>query len=341
METLKMAGWPNCFSVFASCFPVHSSSLKHSRSVSSFSLQSVPTTVTSTEKIWAPICIWSGHRHSVYLPLALPNQSSYFRRCCRREKKKKKAKASLSSLTSRNRPQNPNKEELSKQRNGLFRGLAHCKHIHCPIKTSFPSRNNDLSPRGTPSCAEFTSPSLQHHRKMRELINLAVKPGDMHSWRDKTGLRDSALISWLQAAVSILGQLYTSTMRNEALSFCLTVPASLTVIYWIYDTSVNTSSLTRDNSRASIWSVFCHLFTGMLPNLSLELAPGWVTAQLDTEDVHRTEACSLPSEDGRTNRARSHPASDLLTQVDNSRCQGSIIKWGGCEAIIPSHSLPP
>lgn len=158
------------------------------------------------------------------------------------------------------------------KRNRLFRGLAHCKYIHCPIKTSFPSRNNDLSPHGTLSCAEFTSPSLQHHRKMRELINLAVKPGDMHRWCDKTGLGDSALISRLQAAVSILGQLYTSTTCNKALSFSRTVPASLTVIYWIYNISVITSSLTRDNSRASIWPVFCHLFTGMLPKVTYPLS---------------------------------------------------------------------
>ena len=60
METLKMAGWPNCFSVFASSFPVHSSSLKHSRSARSFSVWRVPTTVTSAETISAPTSIRSG-----------------------------------------------------------------------------------------------------------------------------------------------------------------------------------------------------------------------------------------------------------------------------------------
>lgn len=60
METQKMAGWPNCFSVFVSSFPVHSSSLEHSRSASSFSLWRVPTTVTSTESISALIRIRSG-----------------------------------------------------------------------------------------------------------------------------------------------------------------------------------------------------------------------------------------------------------------------------------------
>lgn len=60
METLKMAGWPNCFSVFASSFPVQSSSLKRSRSASSFSMWRVPTTITSTEIISAPISIRSG-----------------------------------------------------------------------------------------------------------------------------------------------------------------------------------------------------------------------------------------------------------------------------------------
>jgi len=60
VETLKMAGWPNYFSMFASSFPVHSSSLKRSRSASSFSVWRVPTTLTSTEMILAPIRIWPG-----------------------------------------------------------------------------------------------------------------------------------------------------------------------------------------------------------------------------------------------------------------------------------------
>lgn len=42
IETLKMAGWPKCFSVFAASFPVHSSSLKRSRNASSFFLRKIP-----------------------------------------------------------------------------------------------------------------------------------------------------------------------------------------------------------------------------------------------------------------------------------------------------------
>lgn len=60
METWKMAGWPNCFSVFVSSFPVHSSSLEHSRSTSSFSMCRVSTTVRSTESISTLTRIWWG-----------------------------------------------------------------------------------------------------------------------------------------------------------------------------------------------------------------------------------------------------------------------------------------
>lgn len=126
METLKMAGWPNCFSVSASSFPVHPSSPKRSRSTSSFSTGRVPTSVTATEMVSAPISIPSGLCNcSVSLSFAFPNQSSCFR--CSRGKNQK-AELPFHWLTKRSWPQHPNKQELSKRINCLIKGLACCKH---------------------------------------------------------------------------------------------------------------------------------------------------------------------------------------------------------------------
>lgn len=164
METLKMAGWPNCFSVSASSFPAHPSSPKRSRSTSSFSTGRVSTNVTATETISAPISIPSGLcTCSVSLSFAFPNQSSCFR--CSRGKNQK-AELPFHWLTKRSWPQHPNKQELSKRINCLIKRLACCKHTLSSYSI-LPLMEERTVPHRAALHAERVGTSVEQHRRDR------------------------------------------------------------------------------------------------------------------------------------------------------------------------------